>query len=382
MIHIIQHHIGKGSYAGWYELFKFNEPVKYYAFDNKDIIEGKRLGNPPYIEIFEKQIEEINPQVGDYVFFDAYYILDNCSLILSDKGIFNYIEYIEKISKKHNNCKLVLFDTDNQLEYQDTKRFTVFSNKFVIDESYDSYNLNCNYYKYRLTYQNYLPYLNWFVNFFENNVRQKKMNMIIGADKKFRLEVFRYAYRIGLDKDSWMGYSGFSKAYNDSELSEDLLQWKKEKLPVILDTTMEFSNLGSVNVEMPPLPITSTSYVSAICETQIFVGNMVHISEKTYNPFLSKNIPLILGSSKLNTYLKNHGYWLADDIFDISEKKDYRSIIEQFCRNLDVINNMSFDELYNYYQKNLGKINGNHHRLIKNSFLFEKSNYKRHITCV
>jgi len=375
MIHVISHHIGKGSYTGWYDLIKFKDPVTYYEFDNKKLIEGKMEGNPPYKEVFEKQMEHINPQAGDYVFFDAYYILDSCPI---DETLL----YVEELSKKYNNCKLVLFDGDNQLEYTDTERYTIFSNKFRIDEGKAVYTENCNYYKYRLTYQSYLPHLNWFVNQFKNNVRQKKMNMIIGADKIFRLEVFRYAYRIGLDKDSWMAYSAFSKQYDESELSDDLIKFKKETLPVILDTTIEFSNMGSVNVEMPPLPITSTSYVSAICETQMFVGDMVHLSEKSYNPFLSKNIPLLLGSSKLNTYLKDHGYWLAEDLFDISEKDDYRSMIEQYCKNLDIINNMSLDDLYNYYQKNLGKIEGNYHRLVNNEFLFDRFKYKRPIKCI
>jgi hypothetical protein len=375
MIHVIQHHIGKGSYTAWYDIIKFKNPVTYYHFDNQEQIEGKHIGNPPYVDILEQQIKDINPQNGDYVFFDAYYILNY-------RTIDEIKEYVEELSKKHNNCKFVLFDGDNQLEYCDTERYTFFSNKFDVSNKNLPYQDNCNYYQYRMRYQKFLPHLDWFVEQFKNNIRQKKMNMIIGADKIFRLQVFRYAYRIGLDKDSWMSYSGFSKSYDDSELSSDLLKFKKEKLPVILDTPFEWSCIGSVNVEKPPLPITSTSYVSAICETQIFIGDMVHLSEKSYNPFVSKSIPLILGSSKLNTFLKSYGYWMADDLFDLSEQQDYAGIISQYCRNLDVINKMSLEDLHNYYQENLGRIEGNYHRIINNEFLFDEYKYKRPIKCL
>lgn len=375
MIHIIPHHIGKGSYSAWYDIIKFKNPVIYHPFDNQEQIEGKHIGNPPYIDILEKQLEIINPQSGDYVFFDAYYILNNC--IIDEMKI-----YIENLSKKHNDCKFILFDGDNQLEYTDSERYTFFSNKFNVSDENLSYRDNCNYYHYRMKYQNFLPHLSWFVEQFKNNIRQKKMNMIIGADKIFRLEAFRYAYRIGLNKDSWMAYSAFSKSYNDEELSDDLIKFKKENLPVILDTPYEWSCIGSVNVEKPPLPITSTSYVSAICETQVFIGDIVHLSEKSWNPFVSKNIPLILGSSKLNNYLRSYGFWLADDLFDLSEKEDYRGLIEQYCRNLDIINKMSIQDLHEYYQKNLGRIEGNFHRVTTNQFIFDEEKYKRPIKCI
>jgi hypothetical protein len=367
MIHVIQHHIGKGSYTAWYDIIKFEDPATYHHFGIKEDVEQKKYGEPPYIDLFEKLVKDINPQKGDYIFADSKYV---CHRPIETD------EYLTNLSKKHNNCKFVLFEDDNSFKYTDNEHFLYFSNIFTFMDKEQNHKFNCNYYRYRTVLQDYYPHLDWFVNQFRLNVRQKKMNMIIGADKKHRLQVFRYCYRIGLDKDSWMGYSAFSRQYNDSDLSDDLIQFRNENIPVILDTLYEDSCRGSVNVEIPPLPITSTSYISCICETMILTEDQIHLSEKSFNPFLSKNIPLILGSAKINEYLKSEGFWLAEDLFDLTPQRGFDAIINQYIKNLDVINNMSFEDLHNYYLKNGNNIDSNYHKL-KSDFVFKASNYKR-----
>jgi len=366
MIHIIPQHIGKGSYVAWYDLIEFEEPHIFHKFDDNIEIEKKLIGEPPYLDNLIGKLDNINPQVGDVVVMDLDFIFNH--------NLEDFNQTISDLSKKYNDCKFVLFEDDNTLSYTDTEIYTIFSNRFTKNEN--EFGLNCNYYRFRSPLQSYWKSLEFVVDTFKGNIRQKKMNMIIGVDKKERLQTFKYVYKIGLDSHSWLGYSAFECNYDDSEISEGLLQFRNERIPTILDTPYELSLVGNVNVEIPPLPITMTSYVSCILETTIIVGDEIHLSEKAWNPFISKNIPLILGSSYINDYLKSIGFWLADDLFDISPKFSVDGILQQYQRNLDIINNMSYEDLHTYYMKNLTNIDSNFRLLETQKFRFNSNKYK------
>ena len=366
MIHVIPHHIGKGSYAPWYDLIHFEEEVTYYPFDDKDIIENKLQGESPYVDSFIQKLNKINPKKGDIVIFDVRYLYnyDNQD---------DFYKYINELSSKYNNCKFVMFDDDNFFSHKIDTNFVIFSNRFDTDSNFD---LNCNYFRYRFKHQEISKYIGPILKTFQTNIRQKKMNMIIGVDKKERLQIFKYVHNIGLQNDSWLAYSAFTSTYSDSELSDSLLEFKNTKIPTILDTPYERSLVGNVNVEVPPLPITMTSYVSCILETMVMGTNELHLSEKSWNPFISKTIPLILGNTYINQYLKSIGFWLADDIFDLTPKSTTESIIIQYMKNLDVLNELSFKQLHDYYQMNLDKIEHNLELIMKQKFTFNKNNYK------
>jgi hypothetical protein len=370
MIHVIPQHISRGSYTAWYNLLNIKDEHIFHSFDDTDEIERKLIGEPPYTDKLIEKLNKINPQSGDVVIFD-------CRYINSYNGQVAIETQIIELSKKYNDCKFVLFDDDNFVEYTDTERYTFFSNKFVVRDTTElhHYERNCNYYRYRSGLQEYFPHLKYIIKIFDLNIRQKKMTMIIGVDKKERLEVFKYVYNIGLDSDSWLGYSGFACGYEEDEISSKLLEFKKNKLPVILDTPMERSMYGAVNVEIPPLPITMTSYISCILETMVVAEDIIHLSEKSWNPFISKNIPLILGSKYLTQYLKDLGFWLAEDLFDITPQDSVTAIINQYKRNLDIIHKMSYEDIHSYYVKNQARIERNFSLIENIKFEFKLDNY-------
>lgn len=369
MIHIIANHIGKGSYVAWYELMTFDEPHIFHNFSDKESVERKLIGEPPYVDNLIEKLNAIEPQVGDVVVLDLDYIFNPMDVDLLDSNI-------NALSKKYNDCKFILFEDDSTREYTIRDNYIIFSNIFIKSDDKYKYDLNCNYYRYRAPLQEYWKSVNTVVNIFKTNIRQKKMNMIIGVDKIPRLQTIKYVYNIGLDSDSWLGYSGFACDYTDSEISDNLLEFKKEKLPIILDTPYELSLVGNVNVELPPLPITMTSYVSCILETNLIEANTIHLSEKAWNPFISQNIPLILGSSYINEYLKDIGFWLADDLFDLTPQLKRNDILQQYRNNLDIINNISYNDLHTYYIKNLSNIDSNFRLLEQQKFKFNTNNYK------
>jgi hypothetical protein len=370
MIHVIPHHIAKGSYSPWYDIIKFNEDVIYHKFEDAEEIERKLLGEPPYEDRLISHLKKINPNKKDIVIFDYQYVYNDYP-----QKVFSRLN---QLSSKFNNCKFVLFDDDNRCQYTDTERFTIFSNIFSVE--YKDGNLihpyhNCNYYRYRAKFQDYIPHIEYVIDKFNLNIRQKKCNLFVGVDKLERLEILKYFFNINLNTSSYIAYSGFMSTYSDNQISESLQKFKKETLPIILDTPFEMSQMGSVNVEIPPIPFTLNSYFSCILETQLLDGGLIHLSEKSWNPFISKNIPLILGSSLINQYLMSIGFWLADDLFDISPKFNRTDIINQYKSNLDIINNMSLNDIHHYYHTNIGHIEHNY-GIIKNiNFIFDSNNY-------
>lgn len=370
MIHVIPQHISRGSYTAWYDLLNIKDEHIVHSFDDTAEIERKLIGEPPYTDKLIEKLNKINPQFGDVVIFD-------CRYINSYKGQSAIQTQLTELSIKYNDCKFVLFDDDNFVEYTDSERYTLFSNKFVVRDKTELYHYerNCNYYRYRSALQEYFPHLKYIIKVFDLNIRQKKMNMIIGVDKKERLEVFKYVYNIGLDSDAWLGYSGFACDYDDNDISSKLLEFKKDKLPVILDTPIERSMHGSVNVEIPPLPITMTSYISCILETMVVAEDIIHLSEKSWNPFISKNIPLILGNKYLTQYLKGLGFWLAEDLFDITPQDSVPAIINQYKKNLDIIQKMSYQDIHSYYVKNQAGIERNFSLMETIKFEFKLDNY-------
>jgi hypothetical protein len=372
MIYIIKHHIKKGSYVAWYDLIttQNESDITYWESTDREDIERGKLNKkePPYVDALEQHIKEINPKPMDIIIFDIKYL---------ELEIPNECEsYLNKLGKKLG-IKLVAVSDDVFRGYFDSDNYTFFSNLFDTKSSFSETSNNFNYYRYRATKESYFNSIPELITPFQYNIREKKMNMIIGVDKKERFEVFKYTHNIGLDKESYMSYSAFCSTYDDSELSDSLRKWKGEHIPKILDTPIEKSLEGNVNPQIPPFPYCMNSYVSCILETQIHPSPEIHLSEKSWNPFLSHNIPLILGSSGINQYLKKLGFWMAGDLFDISRQETEEEIIKQYKSNLDIINKMSNEDLREYYTLHYHHIEQNYKIMKKQKFIYNKLNYKQ-----
>jgi len=369
MIYVIPHQIGKGSWVGWYEYIDIVGDYEILHFDNKEEIERKLLGDPPYTDVLISHLESIKDklEVGDLLFVDASYF-DSCALY----DVF--INDVTELSKKYK-CKFIIIDGDNMKEYMDTPYFTYFSNRFFPEDS----DYNFNYFRYRAPKYTAIKNFDEFYSPFRETHKPKKFNFISGVDKIFRLVTLKYIYDNGLKDDGYVGYSGFYKTYDDSEISDSLIKFRDETLPIILDIPIERSNHGAVNCEYPPWPITMTSYVSCIMESNVLSGGELHLSEKSWNPFISYNIPLILGSHGLNKYLQRLGFWLADDLFDVTDpiRNNADSMIRQYHKNLDILNSISLEDLHKYYCDNLQNMHNNYHLLMRQEFKFDKDNYKK-----
>ena len=74
--------------------------------------------------------------------------------------------------------------------------------------------------------------------------------------------------------------------------------------------------------------------------------------------------------------MKDIGFWLADDLFDLTPQLTTNDILQQYRNNLDIINNISYEDLHEYYIKNLTKIDSNFRLLEQQKFRFNSNNYK------
>lgn len=363
MIHVIPHHINRGSWPPWHELIYFNETTNILSGTEVEKIERNLLNiSPPSILL--QYLDNLHISNNDCVFLDSKYFDNQTSFEFFKNSVI-------EISRKYN-CKFFIIDDDNTFEYHDCHEFTYFSNRFNILDSKN----NFNYFRYRTSNDKWMQHISDLIKPFLNNIRQKKYNFIIGVDKIERLLSLKHIYNTKLNLDGYIGYSAFTKNYSDESISDSLINFRNTTLPIILDISHERSLVGDVNVEYPPIPICLNSYVSCICETSIIESNQIHLSEKSWNPFISHNIPLILGSSKLLTYLKDLGFWLADDLFDTTPKEKTNDIINQYKSNLDIINNMSYESLHDYFVKNSYNLTKNFDTLIKQKFIFDRKNYK------
>lgn len=362
MIHVIPVHIKRGSYTAWHTLLNFKEPVNFVNIQNSDDLE-QNAWRYNFVELFDTHLSMIDIKPGDSIILDTSYF--------SNHSFEEITEKINFIAEKYQ-CKFFIVDDDNQFDYTDTKNLTYFSNRFNLTTDTN----NFNYFRYRAPSQYYWNEVDFVTDKFIGIYRQKKLNMIVGVDKIERIKTFKHVYDIGLNNDSWLGYSSFVRSYNDSDIDEELLEFRNKTIPIVLDATQEMAHEGNIRVEIPPLPITMTSYVSCILETAILLDGQIHLSEKAWNPFISKNIPLILGSAYINRYLKHLGFWLADDLFDLTPQLTRDTIIQQYKNNLDIINKMSIDDLHNYYMQNKDKINSNFKLLKNQKFTFDRNNYK------
>ena len=71
--------------------------------------------------------------------------------------------------------------------------------------------------------------------------------------------------------------------------------------------------------------------------------------------------------------------WLlvGDDLFDTSEKESFREILDQYKSNLDIINNMSNQDLRDYYIGNWSRLEHNFFKQQQQQFTFNQEKYKQ-----
>jgi hypothetical protein len=367
-----------------------NMPIILERLLAKTNVIGELITNKNYIhkEIFEGEELFDNDMLSNYIESNS-----DISILFFNADIFkNSIatatDCINYISKKYPKLRFIVLTQETFLTY--TKQSFDNKNVFYIINSLSNpyeYVANvskmetvANYYIMN-TYlqQNYNTFLNSLFHQTRDLVRTKKYNFFNGIHKPHRLKCYEIIKNNNMLDDGYFSYVDFAYFKNDEEQYQEFMEFfgfdsiesylkhlNGFQIPYLCDTTEVNPNVF-VAFAIPP-QYSLQSYVSITTETYFFENENarnVNFSEKSLKSFYGFNIPLILGQPTSIRYLKDLGFDMFEDLFDLTPKYKRSEIFEQFDNNVKVINSMTKMELHEYYVNNLNRIHHNYETLTK-----------------
>jgi hypothetical protein len=229
---------------------------------------------------------------------------------------------------------------------------------FLDDNKFNSFVTNLNNIKNITSYyvvNNYLQekYIYFIERLFlmiDRMVKDKKYNFYNGVHKPHRLKCYELIKNNNLLNEGYFSYADFaflSKNDDDKTYFMDFLDMKTEdecneylsnfEIPLLYDTLDSDPNVF-VAFAIPP-QTSMQSYISITTET-FFQDNDnkdLIFSEKSFKPFYGFNIPLIIGQPTGLKYLKDLGFDLFEDLFEITTTYNKNELFEQLNKNLEKI---------------------------------------------
>jgi hypothetical protein len=367
-----------------------NMPIILERLLAKTNVIGELISNKNYIhkEIFEGDDLFDTNILSDYIESNT-----NISILFFNADIFkNSIttanDSINYLSKKYPNIRFLVLTQETFLTYtkQSFDNKNVFyiinslSNPYEYVATISKMERVANYYIMNTYLQhNYNTFLNSLFHQTRDLVRTKKYNFFNGIHKPHRLKCYEIIKNNNMLDDGYFSYVDFAYFKNDEEQYQEFMEFlgfdstesylthlNGFKIPYLCDTTEVNPNVF-VAFAIPP-QYSLQSYVSITTETYFFENENarnVNFSEKSLKSFYGFNIPLILGQPTSIRYLKDLGFDMFEDLFDLTPKYTRKEIFEQFDNNVKVINSMSKMELHEYYVSNLNRIHNNFETLTK-----------------
>lgn len=205
----------------------------------------------------------------------------------------------------------------------------------------------------------------------------KKYNFLNGIHKPHRYAAYRLIKKHDLLDEGFFSYLDYPGFLEHKEHRKETAEWldisleefenelKTMQIPYFLETYEPTSQPGLFVTPFLIPPIYSWhSYISITSETNyIENSNIVSLSEKSFKAFAGFNIPLIYGQPNIVDYLRDLGFDMFDDLFDNTTVNSKAKTLDKLDRNLQVIKNMSLEELHNFYTNNYHRIKNNFYHL-------------------
>jgi hypothetical protein len=351
---------------------------------------GKLVDSKNYIhkEIFDGESLFDKNSIVDYIESNPSLSILFFNADIFENSIVTANECIDYISNKYPKLKFIVLTQETFLTYneQSFKNKNVFyiinslSNPYETIATISSMERVANYYIMN-TYlqQNYNGFLNSLFHQTRDLVRTKKYNFFNGIHKPHRLKCYQIIKDNNMLDDGYFSYVDFAYFKNDEEQYQQFMEFlgfestesyldylNRFEIPYLCDTTEVNPNVF-VAFAIPP-QYSLQSYVSITTETYFFENQNaknVNFSEKSLKAFYGFNIPLILGQPTSIRYLKDLGFDMFEDLFDLTPKYTRKEIFEQFDNNVKIIKNMTKMELHDYYVNNLNRIHHNYETLTK-----------------
>lgn len=331
------------------------------------------------------------------------------SVIVTNIDIFEdcYITpnyFFNQISKKYPNIKFIVSSDETffrytRIEYTHTNVFYIvngISNPYSFTNNIDNISNLASYYIMNdYLQEDYCKFLDRLSGTTNRMVRDKKYNFYNGVHKPHRLKSYELIKKNNLLDEGYFSYADFASLSKNEDINEEFINFfgfksKDEyknylsdfEIPLLYDTETSDPN---VFVAFANPPQTSfQSYISITTETMFQdegVPKDVTISEKSFKPFYGMNIPLIIGQPIGIQYLRDLGFDLFEDFFDIEPKYTKIEIFNQLDKNLQKIKSMSKKEIHDFYFDNSNRVYHNFYLLTQrlkekdienlNNFLYE-----------
>ena len=290
--------------------------------------------------------------------------------------------FFSHISKKYPNIKFIVSSDETFMKYgkEEYSHKNVFyiCNSIINPYSFvENVNILNNFASY-YTMNDYLQeeYVSFLQKIFYTSndvVRDKKYNFYNGVHKPHRLKSYELIKKCDLLNEGYFSYADFAHMTKNEEATQEFIDFfgfknKEEyknylstfEIPLYYDTIESDPNVFVAFANPPQTSL--QSYISITTETFFELDrpspDMI-LSEKAFKSFYGFNIPLIIGVPTGIKYLKDLGFDLFEDLFDISPKSNKKELFEQVEKNLKVIKSMTKLELHDFYIKNMDRINYN-----------------------
>ena len=240
-------------------------------------------------------------------------IMESSYLFSSTKGDFNF-DVLDTLP-----CRVFVLHSESNF----VDNPNVFSPHYDLEDKLDLtipnfYLLNFGLSKHRwITHSLFERYQNMF--------RDKIFYSTNGVFKGHRTLLYSLLKENNLLKDTYFSYQAYSNIDEDYEthfknlnitnpITEKYFENIKKNLPITLDYLWH----GTVDQASVTLPYTTDSYVSLVCCTNYETTKEVYTSEKIFKPFFSFHIPIFFGVRGLHKVLKKLGFYLFEDLIDLS----------------------------------------------------------------
>lgn len=289
--------------------------------------------------------------------------------------------YFNEISKKYPHIKFIVLNDETffrytEAEYKHSNVFYIIngiSNPYSFVKNLNNIkNLTSYYIVNNYLQEKYIYFTQRLFSMVDRMVKDKKYNFYNGVHKPHRLKSYELIKNNNLLDEGYFSYADFAfLSKTDEEISYfmNFLDIKTEdeykqylsnfEIPLLYDTLDSDPNVFVAFVNPPQTSM--QSYISITTETFFQEDNNKDLvfSEKSFKPFFGFNIPLIIGQPTGLKYLKDLGFDLFEDLFEITPTYNKTEIFEQFDKNLEKIKKISKLDLHNFYENNLNRIYNN-----------------------
>ena len=309
------------------------------------------------------------------------------SLLFCNIDIFEEFEitpnyFFTNISKKYPHIKFIVSSDETFFKFTKTehKQDNVFYILNALSSPYsfvDDVNAITNFSSYYIMndylQEDYCKFIKGLSLTSNRIVKDKKYNFYNGVHKPHRLKCYELIKNNDLLDEGYFSYADFAYLSKEKEYNQEFMEFfnmKSEKeyedylstfqIPLFYDTEKSDPNIF-VAFAIPP-QTSFQSYISITTETHFYcegTPNDMILSEKAFKPFYGMTIPLIIGQPIGLKYLKDLGFDLFEDFFDVKPTYTKKDTFEQLDKNLKKIKSLSKEEIHDFYFKNYHRVQNN-----------------------